>query len=144
LGLLIAVLVVAVTFTCAQRATAVVNTANATLIPYNLAAGGFSPAIMPVANQPVLLMGTCTTPNYRGVGHVSLLRIAGTGGFIEWAGINSTNLGTITHGFSATTGTNIVAIDFANQVHVQVLNPDKIRVHNGANAARSGFFTLIW
>jgi hypothetical protein len=137
-------MVVALTLVTAQRAMAVVPTPNALEVPYNLAAGAVSAAITPVANKPILLMGVCTTLNFRGVGHVTLLRIAGAGGFIEWVGLNSTALGTITDGFSSTTGTNIVAIDFSNQVHVEVVNPDRIRVANTAAAARAGSLTLIW
>ena len=87
-------------------------------------------------------MGTQNNVGFRGVGHVTLLRVPGS--FLEWVGLNSTANAGITQGFSGTPGTNIVFIDFIKQVAIQVNSPDSFRVHNGATAARSGVVTLIW
>lgn len=143
-SLLVAAMVVAATFVCAQRATAYTTVPNEAQIPYNLAAGAVSSPITPVANLPVMLMGVCTTVNYRGVGHASILRIAGSTGFIEWSGINSPSSGTVTAGYSSTTGTDILKIDYSAQVIVEVVNPDRIQVNNTASATRTGYVTLIW
>src|SRR4030095_13761265 len=64
-------------------------TPNASTITYNLPAGGFSGGIFPVNDRPILVMGTCTTFNFRGGGRVSLLRVAGS--FLEWTGMESPN-----------------------------------------------------
>ena len=138
----VAVLVVTLTATVALESSQVIVTPNALTVSYNLAAGGNSGPIFPVANQPVLVMGTQNNVGFRGVGHVTLLRVPGS--FLEWVGLNSTANAGITQGFSGTPGTNIVFIDFIKQVAIQVNSPDSFRVHNGATAARSGVVTLIW
>jgi hypothetical protein len=76
------------------------------------------------------------------VGQVTLLRVPGS--FLEWVGLNSTAGAGITQGFSGTLGTNIVFLDFAHQVAIQVNSPDSFRIHNGSTGVRFGNVTLIW
>jgi len=138
----VAVLVVTVTATVALESTQVIITPNALSVGYNLAAGGNSGPVFPAANQPVLVIGTQNNVGFRGVGQVTLLRVPGS--FLEWVGLNSTAGAGITQGFSGTPGTNIVFLDFAHQVAIQVNSPDSFRIHNGSTGARSGIVTLIW
>ena len=126
--LLVAAVVATATVTVAVESSRAVLTANA--------------AVFPAANQPVLVIGTQNNVGFRGVGQVTLLRVPGS--FLEWVGLNSTAGAGITQGFSGTPGTNIVFLDFAHQVAIQVNSPDSFRIHNGSAGARSGIVTLIW
>jgi len=138
----VAVLVVTLTATVALESSQVIITPNALTVGYNLAPGGNSGPIFPAANHPVLVMGTQNNIGVRGVGFVTLLRVPGS--FLEWVGLNSTSGAGITQGFSAAPGTNIVFLDFAHQVAIQVNSADSFRIHNGSTGARSGIVTLIW
>lgn len=85
-GTLLAVAIVAfTTFAITLHAAQTITTPNETFFTYNLAAGASSAAITPIANAPVLVQGVQTTLGYRGVGHVSLLRVPSS--FLEWTGI---------------------------------------------------------
>jgi hypothetical protein len=140
--MLLAVIIATVTCAVIAQATQTITTPNAAFISYNLAAGANSAAIFPAANQSVLVMGTCTTLNFRGVGHVTMLRIPAN--FLEWVGLESTAGSAITQGFSGVAGTHILFLDFAHQVDIEVNTTDSFRVHNGAAAVRTGNVTLIW
>jgi hypothetical protein len=115
-----------------------------TVFNYNLAPGANSVTHTVPNNVPVLVMGVCTTLNYRGAGQVTLLHIPGS--FIEWTGLESpSGFGcSTTCGYSGSAGHHIVYIDYAHQVDIQVAGPDTIRVHNGSGAVRTGNVTLIW
>jgi hypothetical protein len=140
--MLLAGVVAILTLAVVAQATQTITTPNAAFVSYNLAAGANSAAIFPAANQSVLVMGTCTTLNFRGVGHVTMLRIPGS--FLEWVGLESTAGSSITEGFSGVAGTHIVYLDFSHQVDIEVNTTDSFRVHNGSPAVRTGNVTLIW
>jgi len=142
-AILLATVVAIITSIVVANATQTITTPNAMSISYNLAAGGNSAAITPVAAKPVLVMGCCTS--IAGVGQVSLLRFAGAS--IDWVGLESyagTLPLTTTGGSSATSGIHIVYIDFAHQVDIQLASADTIRVHNGTTGTRAGNVTLVW
>jgi hypothetical protein len=141
-SLVLAALVAILTVSVLVHATQTISTPNAAFVSYSLAAGANSLAITPAANQAVLVMGTQTTFNFRGVGFVTLLRIPSS--FLEWTGLESIAGSAITSGFSGTPGTHIVWLDFAHQVDIQVNTADTFRVHNGSGAVRTGNVTLIW
>lgn len=130
--------------TCAVVAPAIqtFSTPNAASFSYALAAGGISGSYTPVASQPVFVMGTQLEVGYRGVGQVTLLRIAGN--FLEWVGLESTSGAAITQGFSSAIGTHIVYLDFSHQVDIEVASADSFRIHNGSTGFRSGVVRLIW
>ena len=140
--MLVAAVVAIVTSKVVADTEQALVTPNKTVISYILAPGANQAIGAPPANLPLLVMGCCTTFNFRGVGHVSLLHIPAS--FIEWVGLNSTPGASITQGFSSAVGTHIVWIDFSHQVDIQVAGPDTIRVHNGAAFVRGGNVTLIW
>jgi hypothetical protein len=140
--LLVAAVVATATVTVAVESSRAVLTANAAVFPYFLSPGANSAPIVPVASQPVLVMGVQNAVGVRGVGQVTLLRVPGS--FLEWVGLNSTAGAGITQGFSGTLGTNIVFLDFAHQVAIQVNSPDSFRIHNGSTGVRFGNVTLIW
>jgi hypothetical protein len=143
--LVLAGVVAALTFAVVVHAVQTITVPNASLVSYNLAAGQISPAItVPVAEQPVLVMGTCTTVGTRGVGHVSLLRVNVAPAFLEWVGLNSTAGATIAQGFSAVAGTLIIFVDFAHQVRIEVAGPAQILVRNASAAPRTGNVKMIW
>lgn len=141
-SMVLAVIVMTLTLAVTVRATQTITTPNAAFVSYNLAAGANSANITPAANTAVLVMGTCLTLNFRGVGHVTMLRI--TNSFLEWVGLESTAGAAITQGFSGVVGTHILFLDFAHQVDIEVAGPNAFRVHNGAAAVRNGNVTLIW
>ena len=142
LSVLLAAFVVTLTLVVTQHVAAVGTTPNAVFVNYNLAAGAKSGPITPAPNQSVLVMGTCLTNGERGVGFVTMLRIPGA--LLEWVGINSTANGTITQGFSAAPGTQIVQIDFHEQVNIEVNTADTFVVHNTAGSARAGNVLMIF
>ena len=141
-ALLLAAVVATLTLATVARATQTISTPNAALVSYSLAAGANSGAIVPAANQSVLVMGTQLALGFRGVGHVTMLRIPGS--FLEWVGLNSTAGATIAQGFSGTAGTHIVFLDFSHQVNLQVNTTDSFRVHNASTGVRFGNVTMIW
>jgi hypothetical protein len=118
--------------------------ANRITVPFNLAAGASSAAIMIPGNVPVNVTGAVLTFNFRGVASATLLRIPDQ--FVEWTGLESTSTGgsAITDGYASTTGTHIVSIDYDHVVDIQVNNANSIRVHNGDSAARSGIVVITW
>jgi hypothetical protein len=129
--------------TCAARAVTTVNTPNVGSLSYNLAANGDSLGIFPPLDQPVLILGDCTTAGSRGVGHVVLVKKNG-GGF-SWAGQNSPTGGAIAHGAGVTTaGTQILSIEASAAVTLRINDSTSFVIHNGAASIRSGFLTLFW
>lgn len=138
LAFAVAVLTVAVAGKAAQTVT-VPNAAN---ITYNLAAGAYSAAITPVANQAVLMIGSQTAIGYRGVAMATLLHVPAS--FLEWTGVESPSAAAITSGFSGTPGTHILYLDFAHLVDVEVASPDTIYIHNSNSIAMTGNLELIW
>jgi len=141
-SLLLAVLVASLTFVIVAQATQTITTPNALFFAYSLGAGANSAAITPVAGQAVLVMGTQTALGFRGVAHVTLLRISGS--FLEWVGLESTAGAAITQGFSGVAGAHIVFLDFSHQVDIRVASPNTFVVHNGSTGVRTGNVTMIW
>jgi hypothetical protein len=144
---LIAVLVTTLTSTMAldppPPISGPVSVPNEATFPYSLGANGNSaPIFVPVAFQPVQVMGVQNAIGVRGVGQVTLLRVPGS--FLEWVGLESPSAAAITSGFSGTVGKHIVFIDFAHQVDIQVASPDSFRIHNASGGTRFGNVTLIW
>jgi hypothetical protein len=144
--LLVAAMVAALSLMIVVHAGAAVTVPNETQIFYTVPAGGIFPSsgagIAVPANVPVLVMGTCITFGFRGVGQVAMLHIPGA--FLEWTGLNSPSNGTVTSGFDGGTGSNIVQLDFSGNVHIQINTADTFRVGNTATSSRSGFITMIW
>ena len=141
-SLLVAAFIITLTLIVTQHVAAVGTTPNAAFINYNLAGGAKSAPITPAANQATLVMGTCTTPGFRGVGFVTMERSPGL--FLQWVGLNSNNNGTITQGFSGTAGTQIVQIDFDGFAFLEVNTTDTFVVHNTGSAARAGNVLMIF
>jgi hypothetical protein len=143
----LAFVVAALTFAIVGKAAQTVTVPNAANITYNLAAGAYSGPITPVANQAVLMIGSQTTPGYRGVASATLLHAPCCPNFIEWVGLESPSINgsAITQGFSATAGTHILYLDYSDYVDVQVASADTIRIHN-ANPyySMTGNLELIW
>jgi hypothetical protein len=139
-GVVLATVVVILTLNVTANAVQFLIFPQAVNIPYNLAAGASSAPFTTTPNFPTLLMGVGDTFNFRGVGFVHILRIAGS--FIEWTGADVFT-GAITSGFSGVTGTHIVYLDFSGKVDVQVSGPDSMLIHNAATATRVGSVTLL-
>ncbi|MGO9057674.1 MAG: hypothetical protein ACLQU2_09870 [Candidatus Binataceae bacterium] len=95
---------------------------------YSLAPGAKTGPVTPLAGIPNQIIGVDTTPGYRGVGEVSLLRIAGS--FLEWTGLETPYGAAIASGFSGTVGTHIVFLDYSHKVQIEVNSPDSFVVHN--------------
>lgn len=118
---------------------------------YDLAAGATSAPFTLPANVPIEIKGVQLVPGFRGIGHASLLSIAGSGGFIEWVGQHSesglTARGATTVGFNGTAGTPILYIDWSHCVSVQVAGTagsNQIQIHNACAGARNGNLTIIY
>ena len=107
---------------------------------YNLAAGAKTGAVTPFAGIPNQIIGVNTTPGYRGVGEVSLLRVAGS--FLEWVGLETPSGAAITSGFSGSAGTHIVYLDFSHRVQIEVASPDSFLVHNLSTVTHTGVVDL--
>ena len=137
-----ATLVATLTFVTVAHAVQIIATPNASLIRYSLVSGASTGPIVPVAFQPVLVLGCQNNLGFRGVAHVTLLRVAGS--FLEWVGLESTAGAAITQGFSGAPGTHIVSLDFTHSVDIQVSSSDSFIVHNGSASPASGVVTLIW
>jgi hypothetical protein len=140
--ILMATVVAIITSLVAANATQTITTPNAAFVSYNLAAGTNSAPITPATNKSVLVMGCCTTLNYRAVGQVSLLHIPST--FIAWVGLESPSGAAITQGTNSIATTHIVYIDFAHLVDIQVASADTIWIHNGNSITMAGNVTLVW
>jgi hypothetical protein len=140
--LLLATTVAVITLAVVMHAAQTITTPNEVVVNYSLAAGANSAAVTPVANVPVFVQGVQTAVGFRGVGHVSMLRIAGN--FLEWTGIESPAGAAITSGFSGVAGTHIVYLDFSHLVQIQVNSTDTFRIHNGNTQTQTGQVTLIW
>jgi hypothetical protein len=140
--LLLAGVVLVLTFAVAGHAAQTITTPNEAVFNFNLAAGASSAAVTPASNTPVLVQGVQTTVGYRGVGHVSMLHVPSS--FLEWTGLESPASAAITSGFSGTAGTHIVYIDFSHLVDLRVNTPDTFVVHNANTVAQTGVVTLIW
>ena len=139
---LLGLAVLALTVLCAQRAYATVLVPNALIRSFSLAPNADSTPITPPPNQPVLVMGVCTTLNYRGVGQVSLLRVPGA--FLVWTGIHSPYVASIASDAASAPGTDIVGINWDHTVVLAVHDADSFHVHNGSSAARTGQVLTIW
>jgi len=143
LRLIPAVLVAALALSTAARAVQTISTPNSALYSYSLAPNTSSGAITPVSGQAVHVMGVQNTLGYRGVGYVTMLRVAGS--FLEWVGIESPSAAAITSGFSAAANTHIVWLDFSHTVDLRVNSADTFVIHNGATVnPATGYVTLIW
>jgi hypothetical protein len=142
--LLFAAVVAILTCAVLANAAASLYTPHAALAAYNLAAGASGFVTVPIVNQPVLVMGTCTTEGHRGVGQITLLRTGASPLFLEWVGLNSPSGASIAQGYSATPGTHMVYIDWSHLVDLEVHNASAIRIHNQATWTNTGFVKLIW
>lgn len=140
--LLLAATVAVATLEVTVHAAQTITTPNEFVLNYNLVAGANSVAVTPASNVPVLVQGVQTALGYRGVGQVSMLHVPSS--FLEWTGIESPAAAAITSGFSGTTGTHIVYLDFSHLVDIQVDTTDSFRVHNANTIAMTGQVTLIW
>jgi hypothetical protein len=146
-SLVLATVVAILTLSVMVHATQVISTPNAAFFGYSLAPGANSGPVTPVVGQAVLVMGTQTAFGFRGVGHVSLLRVTTSFAFLEWAGLESLcscGPSTITSGFSPNAGTHILFIDWNHKVDLQVANASSFIVHNGGTVAATGNVTMIW
>jgi hypothetical protein len=126
-----------------SNATQTFSVPNSASYSYNLAPGANSAPITPPSNQAVLMLGSQTTVEYRGVAMATILHVPSS--FIEWVGIESTNGAAITEGFSGIAGTHILYLDYSHLVDVEVAGSDTIMVHN-ANPShqQTGTLELIW
>jgi hypothetical protein len=142
--ILLATVVVIITSMVVANATQTITAPNAAFISYSLAAGANSAAITPASSRSVLVMGCSTSAGVGwGVGQVSLQHIPSTG--IFWVGLESYSGAAITQGFSNTTGTHIVYIDYLHAVDIQVASADTIRIHAATQGGTvTGNVTLIW
>jgi hypothetical protein len=142
---LVALLVVVLTIVCAGRASAVSQVPNVSYIGWSLAAGAVSsPITIPATNEGVLVTGTTSSVGVRGVGQVTIVRTHLAPFFLQWVGLHSPSNPAITAGDADERGILIVYIDLLHKVRIEVASPSEIRVHNTANALRTGNVKLIW
>ena len=112
---------------------------------YDLAPGAYSEPISLPPHIPVRMAGTQLGEGTRGIGAVDIMSIPDQNGrFLEWVGLHSTGGASIAQGFSGTSGTVIVYIDFAHQVAIEVFSPTQVRVHNLTSIRRFGDVSLTY
>jgi hypothetical protein len=110
---------------------------------YNIAAHAtFKSFRIPVQDRPIQMMATCTTPDDRGVGSVTLLRSTAGGNFLQWSGSDYAE--GATRSFSTNPGIHIMYPDFAELVDVQVNSADTIRIANTSAGPVTVVVTLIY
>ncbi|HEV2471437.1 MAG TPA: hypothetical protein VGS41_02150 [Chthonomonadales bacterium] len=150
IGAMAALLVFMLTVACIQRAVAVAAVPGDTVIPYSLAAGASSSPVTPVADKPVFIYGSNTTPGDRGCFHISLEHAPGQ--FLELSGMNSTSstnaIPILTGGLSSVAGTVMAQIDWNNNtpgvgVFLQIASPDSFLVHNATSITQTGTLQMI-
>ena len=129
----------------AQAVVSVGIVPNAATFNYALAGGAVSgPVTLPVTERPVLLMGVNKEPvPNRGVGHVSIARIAAAPAVLVWTGVHAPPAA-FAQGNSAVAGTDILFLDAPRQVVVEVNDASSVRVLNTAGAAKSGNLLLVY
>jgi hypothetical protein len=134
-----------------EQAAATTPVPNSLVVGFSVAAGGNSGGITPPPSVPVSVTAVDTTSGFRGVGHLSLLRIAGN--FLEWVGLDSPNTALGTSGGingygpgsgGSPVGTTMCRIDFSHSVVLQLASGDAFVVHNGGSGTHTGVVTLIW
>ena len=114
---------------------------------YNLAPGASSAQIIvPAINRPVSV--TCSQNNgaFRGIGQMTLLRVA-PAAFLEWVGIDTATNQAVSHvsaDFSTIAGTHMIYCDSASSVDIQVFSAAAIQVKNTNAAAASGVINFVW
>lgn len=141
-SLLLALGVAMLTVGTVAHATQTIITPNCTTIPYSLSSGANYVGFTPASNQAVLVMGVQTASGYRGVGQVTMLHVPGQ--FLEWVGLESPTPSAITSGYSGTTGTHILYLDYSHTVDLQVSTADTFRIHNANPGLMTGSITMIW
>ena len=114
---------------------------SGTVIHFSLAAGANSAPILVKPDTPVFVVASNTSNGDYGTGSISLLNHPDA--FLEWSGVNSTSgaAPTLTGGFSSTSGTKMLAFDFAGLVTLQVADANHFVIHNGNAFAQTG---TIW
>ena len=137
-----AAMVLVLTMAVMVRAEQTIDTPNALVVTYNLAAGASSAAVKPTVSVPVLVTGVQNALGYRGVGEVTMLHVPSS--FLEWVGIESPSAAAITSGFSGTAGTHVLYLDYSHLVDIQVASTDTFLIHNANTITMTGTLTLIW
>lgn len=99
-------------------------------VSFNLAPGQSSAPITPPADVPVLVMGSTTTFNSRGVGQVVMERESGQ--FLQWIGLNSNPSASITGGYTGVSGSPIVQLDYGGNVWLTLSGTDSFVVTNSS------------
>jgi hypothetical protein len=126
----------AVTYTasmlCVSQASAQAATGVPTggFISFSLAPGQSSAPITPPLDVPVLVMGSTTTANNRGVAQVVMEHQSAS--FLQWVGLNSDPTASVTASYSGTPGTQILQIDFHEFVYLVVSGTDSFVVTNSS------------
>lgn len=130
LALVGVVLILSVLCESRAEAQAVTGVPTGGYVTFNLAPGQSSAPITPPADVPLLVMGSTTTLNIRGVGQVVMERQAGQ--FLQWVGLNSNPQSSIAESYSGASGTQIVQIDYSGNVWLTVAGPDTFVVTNNS------------
>jgi hypothetical protein len=114
------------------------------VISYNLAPGASSAPIAVATDTPIFIIANNTTNGDRGTANMSLeaTTTATVGPFLEWSGVNATTgpstPPTLTGGFNGTAGTKMLAIDFFQEVTLQVADGNHFVVHNADTNTETG------
>ena len=115
------------------------------VVKFDLLPGGPSSAPVTIPfDTPVQVVGVCTTPGFRSVGQVSLLRAGAISDFLVWVGLDSTPGAAITEGLSSTPGAKIVYLDQDHTVQIEVNDATSFRVASGSAGEVTGTITVIW
>jgi hypothetical protein len=142
--LLLAAIVITLTFAVVGHAAQSLTTVNAMRVSYTLSSGGYSSAITPPVNKPVLVIADQIGVSSDNVGSSFMTVVSSPyDEELVWNGIES-NGGGLTSGFSPSFGSHIMYIDNGHYVQLEVNNSTSFVVYNGYGASQKGNVTLIW
>jgi hypothetical protein len=147
-AILLAAVVVCLTYTSVSRAAVTVGTVpNMTRLSIALPANGFSGAIsLPSANVPLVITGTTTTVGYRGTGFVHLTYASAAPAVYSFSGVNASGGGSgIAQGFTGLPGFDIVDMGYGNSVELQT-GPvaGTVRLQNNTGVVLATVLQIIW
>jgi hypothetical protein len=106
-----------------------------------------APIAVPVNNKPIFIMGSQTTFEEEGGGHVSFVRTNGPSPLLTWAGIDYHAGEERAYSAGHTAGVHIMWLDYGGFVDLQTAASDRLQVCSAGNNPLSravGYLTFMW
>jgi hypothetical protein len=109
---------------------------------YTLGVGATRIIAVPEVNTPIQLSCTQNQAGNVGVGEATIIR-ANADGYLHWVGIDFYE-GTISRGYSSTSGAHIIYCDSSSYVDIAVLSATQIQVRNNGTSTQTGVVMLVY